>query len=239
MQKESLPFGTGSFVHALNDPAFEKSSVLDQALMVGYADGCPVALELTNPSNPNPQRGPEAMLGRYGEVNAWFSFIAREVQAVNPVLSEQLMTPVDRLTSEPVGEYEPESVPDSYITEMAPMGTLPGYALPRLLVKQIGEGGLADSQDRLCRGLEALDQAATGASSPAELLALFANGLLAKQDLSAEVILSGALSGGWLAEHNASTMLTEVKEAFAAKAPELWAIYVDLPAAAKVELKLA
>ena len=54
---------------------------------------------------------------------------------------------------------------------------------------------------------------------PAALLALFANGLVAKQDLSAEVILSGALSGGWLAGHNASTMLTESKRHSLSKRP--------------------
>src|SRR5665647_1386375 len=138
MQKESLPFGSGSFVYALNDPAFEALPVRDQARIVGWADGCPVVDELTDPANPNPQRGPEVMLGRYGEVNAWFSFIARSVEDVNPDLSDQLMTPVTRLISEPAGSYELESVPESYISEMSPMGTLPDDALPRLLVKQLG-----------------------------------------------------------------------------------------------------
>ncbi len=239
MQKESLPFGTGSFVHALNDPAFEALPVREQARIVGWADGCPVVSELTDPANPDPQRGPEAMLGRYGEVNMWFGFITRSVQAVNPDLSDQLMAPVTRLISEPAGSYELESVPESYLAEMSPMGTLPGYALPRLLVKQLGQGSVSDTQARLCRGLEALDQAASEARTPAELLALFAAGLLAKQDLSLEAILSSSLSSGWFDEHNATTMLTAVKTAFAVKAPELWAIYVDLPAAAKAELKLA
>ena len=238
MQKESLPFGTGSFVGVLNDPAFEALSDLKQARITGWAGGCPVVSELTDPANPDPQRGPEAMLRRYGEVNMWFGIITRSVQAVNPDLSEQLMTPVTRLSNEPAGSYELESVPESYLAEMSPMGTLPGYALPRLLVKQIGQGSVFDRQARLCRGLEALDQAAGEARTPAELLALFAAGLAAEQDLSAEAILSSAFSRGWFDEHNATSMLTAFKTAFAAKAPELWAIYEGLPTAAKDEMKL-
>ena len=238
MQKESLPFGAGSFVGAMNDPAFDALSDLKQAQIAGWASGCPVVSELTDPANPDPQRGPEAMLGRYGEVNTWFGIITRSVQAVNPDLSDQLMTPVTRLSSEPVGDYELESVPESYLAEMSPMGTLPGYALPRLLVKQLGQGSVSVTQARLCRGLEALDQAASEAQTPPELLALFAAGLAAKKDLSSEAILSSAFSNGWFNEHKATTMLTEVKTAFAAKAPELWAIYTGLPTAAKDELKL-
>lgn len=238
MQKESLPFGSGSFVYALNDPSFEALPVRDKARVVGWADGCPVVSELTDPANPDPQRGPEAMLGRYGEVNMWFGIITRSVQAVNPDLSDQLMTSVTRLSSEPAGSYELESVPESYLAEMSPMGTLPGYALPRLLVKQLGQGSVSDTQARLCRGLEALDRAASEARTPAELLAIFAAGLAAKKDLSPEAILSSAFSDGWFSEHNATSMLTEVKTAFAAKAPELWVIYKALSTAAKDELKL-
>lgn len=238
MHKESLSFGSGSFVAALNDPAFEVLAVRDQAQIVGWADGCPVVNELTDPANPDPQRGPATMLGRYGQVNMWFGFIARTAGEVNVNLSAQLLSPVSRLADEPVGPYEPESVPNTYVTEMAPMATLPGYALPRLLVKQLGNGTVADTQARLSRGLEALDSAVSKAGTPAELLALFANGLYAQKDISAEVILGSAFSKGWFDEHNASTMLSEIKVAFADKAPELWAVYTTLPVAAKSRLKL-
>ncbi len=238
MHKESLAFGGGSFVTALNDPAFEALAVRDQARIVGWADGCPVVNELTDPSNPDPQRGPATMLGRYGQVNMWFGFIARTAGEVNANLSAQLLSPVSRLSAEPVGPYEPESVPDTYGTKMAPMATLPGYALPRLLVKQLGNGPVPDTQARLCRGLEALDNAVSKAATPAELLALFADGLYVQKDISAEAILSSAFSKGWFDEHNASTLLSEVKAAFADKAPELWTTYTSLSVAAKSQLKL-
>lgn len=239
MQKENLNFGFGNFVGVLNNPDFEALPAREQARIVGWADSCPVVNELTNPANTDPGRGPEAMLERYGEVNQWFTFIGRVVDDVNPDLFDQLMTPVARFDSEPVGKYEPESVPAFHLIEMSPLGTLPGYALPRLLTKQIGDGTVEENQTRLFRGLEALDVAASEATNPSELLAIFAREVAAKQDLKAEAILSGSFSKGWFGEHNAVTMLDQVKEAFKVKAPGLWKVYSGLTDEQKLELKLA
>ncbi len=229
MSKETLEFGSGSFVGpVLNDPTFYELPVRDQAQIIGWANGCPVVDELTDPQNTEPGRGPENMLGRYGKVNFWFGYIARSVGEQNPDLYEQLMTPVERLSSEPVGEYEAGSVPPSYQTHMAPMGTIAGYALPRIFTKQLGEGlPFEESQDRLSRGLHALDQAIPKAKTPAQLLALVAEGL-SQADVDPLTALSNTLSVGWLKEHNALTMLAEAKKALEENAPTLWSAYSQL-----------
>lgn len=239
MQKENLEFGSGSFVGAaMNDPAFHELSILEQARVVGWADGCPVVTELTDPENTDPGRGPEAMLNRYGSVNFWFGFIARAAGDHSPDLYDQIMTEVDRLPDEPVGKYEPESVPFAYLFEMAPMGTLAGYALPRIFTKQLGENlSKEDSQARLIEGLAVLDKAIPQAETPLQLLALVAEGL-AEANVPATTALSSVLSPGWFEEHNSINMLNDAEQALEADAPKLWAVYTNLSTEEKAQYKI-
>ncbi len=139
MSIEGIKFGHGSFVGDIMQPdsGFFDLDAGDQARVLGWADGCPVVKELIDPSNSAPGRGPEAMVNRYGEVNFWFGEIGRIVEEVNPALHQQLMTPVGRLSDEPIGKYEPESVPISNFGEIAPMGTLAGFALPRIFIEHL------------------------------------------------------------------------------------------------------
>lgn len=243
MQKESLDFGTGSFVHLLNDEEFQQLPVREQALLVGWADSCPVALELTDPANETPGRGPETMLDRYGEVNFWFGQIARDVREGNPALYEQLIAPVARQQGEPAGKYEDESVPFTHYGEMSPMGTLPGYALPRIFIEQIGapRGHDFDEQAvaRLERGLKVLDEVIPQSHTPAELLARVAEGLAGTGDVTPVQILRHVLSSGWLKEHNARTMLGEVKQELEDLAPTIWMFYSQMTEHERNALKLA
>jgi hypothetical protein len=227
--KERLEFGTGSFVgSALNDPTFHELPIREQARVIGWAVGCPVVNELTDPHNTEPGRGPEAMLHRYGEVGYWFGHIARSVKEVNPDLYLQLMTPVQRRADEPIGKYEPESVPGSYNSEIPPTETLVGYSLPRIFIKQLGEGKeRGEAQTRLLRGLAVLDTAIHEAQTPEELLALVAEGL-SKEDVEPVSALSSVLPTGWYREHNADRMLGAFKNTLAEKAPSLWGVYEKL-----------
>lgn len=239
---EQVGFGEGIFVGPLlNDPTFSDDlDIRDQARYVGFANGCPVAKELTDPNNTTPGRGPENMLHRYGEVNYWFGHIIRTAEALNPDLATQLMMPVPRFDEEPAGKFEGVSVPESHFTEIAPMGTLPGYALPRIFVRQLGGSELPteESQTRLDRGLAILEQATTQAESPAELLAIVAGGI-ARADVAPLDVLHDALSLGWLGEHNAHSMLAANKAALRSKAPQLWQLYQSLSNEQKTQLGIA
>ncbi len=240
--KKGLEFGTGSVGPILNDPAFCKLDVRDQARLVGWANSCPVVEELTDPNNPNPGRGPEAMLRRYAEVNLWFGFIGRAAKKLNPDLYEQLMAPVARLRGEPVGKFEEGSVPDTHAEEMSPMGTLAGYALPRMFVEQLGTGRGLDReevQNRLIKGLKVLDETLPVARTPLELLALLAEGLTTRADLTPAQALKHVLSKGWLEEHGAYTMMSFCKGMLARKAPTLRAAYQQMSAKERAQLKIA
>ncbi len=60
------------------------------------------------------------MLPRYGEVGFWFGYIYRATQELNPALYAQVAQNIKRLPNEPVGKYEPESVPVNYTSEIPP-----------------------------------------------------------------------------------------------------------------------
>ncbi len=229
-------YGKGSFVGAsLNGPDFYELSTRDQALLLGWAVGCPVADELTNPLNSEPGRGPEAMVARYGEVGFWFGYITRAVHEVSPDLYAQLTTPVKRWDDEAVGEYERGSVPISYRHEIPPTETLAGYTLPRIFIKQLGKDlPVEEAQARLFRGLEVLNQAIPQAQTPEELLALVAEGL-SQADVPPLVVLSSALPVGWFEEQNAGRTLATAKAAFREKASKLWSVYEELSSQGKIE----
>ena len=211
----------------MRDPMFFELPVREQARIVGWAHSCPIVSELTDPGNHNPGRGPEAMLNRYGEVNFWFGFIKRETERLNPALYQQLMNPTQRLKSEPVGKYEPESVPPSHTEQMSPMGTLVGYALPRVFIEQLGTNSEDVSRDevkaRLMRGLDILETAIPAAETPLDLLCLVSEEVA--KEVGPQKVLYHALSPGWLEEHGAETMFNEAKTVMANKAPQLWEAY--------------
>jgi hypothetical protein len=241
--QEEVNFGAGHFVGPLyDDPTFRlnvEGFTDSEARFVGWTNGCPVVEELIDPET---GRGPEAMLHRYGEVNYWFVHIADAAKEANQDLYRQLITPVPRLADEPVRKYEPVSVPEIHVSEMAPMGTLPGWALPRLFIQQLGdskkesaEEAHEEVQGRLMRGLDVLDHALQEATTPAELLALVAEGV-SQADLARQEVLKTVLSRGWLEEHNATSMMSTVKAALEDKAPEVWDAYSQLTTDEKISL---
>lgn len=133
-QKYGLEFGSGSFVGSLPDDFFDYSAA-DQARALGWAHGCPIVEELL--ASDQPGCGSEAMRSRYAEVNFWSGFMSDTVKALNPHLHHLLITPMPRYENQSPKHYEPESVPASYLAEMAPMDTLVGYALPRVMIEQL------------------------------------------------------------------------------------------------------
>lgn len=243
MSKENIQFGQGSFIGEISrDPTFFDLPVREQAKIIGWANSCPVTDELTDPENPNPGRGPEAMRQRYAEVNFWFSFIARETHRLNPDLYKQIILGAPRESDELVGKYEPENVPEWHAEIISPMGTLAGYALPRIFVEQLGthkEGvSREDMQGRLLRGLDVLESVIPEAGSPEALLVLVAEGLL-HADCSPDEIMKHVFSEGWIKEHNARKSMEYLKKVAKFRAPELSKAYELLSEEEKARRKLA
>lgn len=228
--REQLEYGGGSFVGpALNDPSFYELPIRDQARAIGWAVGCPVVDELTDPANPEPGRGPEEMLNRYAQVGFWFGYIVHSAEDRNPDLYTQLMQQIPRLTGEPVGIHEPQSVPENYAEVIPPTESLVGYTLPRLLLKQFGGKDLHvdEKQARLFTGLAIIHDAIASAQTPDELLAISAESI-AMADVEAITVLSAILPQGWYDEHNGDRMIASFKASLSDKAPQLWGLYCTL-----------
>ena len=241
MQKENLHFGHGSFVGEIMDSDFFELPAREQARIVGWAAGCPVVDKLTDPANTEPGRGPEAMVGRYAEVDFWFTFIAREVENLNPHLSYAFKQSEQRLEGEPVGEFESQSVSENFVTEIPPMETLVGYALPRLFVEQIGSHEHISREqrlERLERSLNILTSSVSEADSPQEILALLAEGMLKAGDVEPNKILSRILGTGWRKQHNGFTAVDDFKKVLSNRTPDVWAVYQKLTPEEKDQNKL-
>lgn len=239
ISREQFDFGRGSFVGpAMQQPDFFDLSTQDQARIAGWVDGCPVVEELIDPANTSPGRGPENMLKRYASVNFWFSYISRETKEHNPVLYDQLMSPVARNTDEPVGKHEPESVPSGYVNELYPMNTLAGFAIPRIFVEQLGDGEQSEVVDRMTRGLQVVETAILKSSSPLELLARIGEGLVVSGNVAPEQVLKHMLGQGWVEEHNADTTIGLLKSVLADNAPTIWSAYTGFDTNQRTNLKL-
>lgn len=235
MNRSPENFGSGSFVgEIMRDPGFFDQPAEEQARQLGWIEGCPVVEELISPDS----RGPAAMIERYAEISFWQGHIRREILAHNSYVYDLLYTPVTRLSEESVGKHERDSVPQAYIYEMPPSTTLIGYALPRLMIDQIGGSGLSHEkrEDRLQKGFDELHEAISFAQSPEELLIKFADGLRSVGDLSPIEILQRIMPNAWLEQSNANSMLERVEKELSASAPKLYKTYLDLPDDEKAKL---
>lgn len=225
-------FGHGSFVGSvMADPTFYDQPLRDQARAVGWAAGCPIVLELIDPTNNDSGRGPEAMLNRYGEVSFWFGQIVRTAEELNPDLHNQLTSNVPRQEGEDPLKFEIESIPITHLDRMSPLSTITGFALPRVLIEQFGTTqnlSREEVQTRLVKGMNALERAVTEARTPAELLAMTAEDLIVSGHTQSSKALKHMLGQGWMDEHNAQSMIDELKSTMQDKAPVLWSVYSAL-----------
>lgn len=229
----------------IDNPDFFAMSIEDQARFLGQRDGCPVVEGLIDPDT---GRGPEKMIRRYGSVNFWYGYISRAVQHLNPSLYEDFSKKIQRKENEPVGKHEPVSVPDNYSTTMAPMNSLWGYSLPRIIVEQIPNNTIGDeeesdeekdikleeNQQKLYGALSVLEESIKRSKTPSELMARVAGELVAG-GADQDKILKHILGQGWLDEHNAYTMLEDGKSALRDFAPKIWAYYQGLTTQEKKE----
>lgn len=236
MKKPTNEFGNGSFVGDFLHPTNNSLELAprDLARKLGFVAGCPVVERLTDPANVQAGRGTEAMIDRYGEVSFWFGQLSSQLSEQNYALSLQLRLPIVRQASdkETITAFDEESIPNDYFDFMQPLGTIYGYALPRVLIEQMRGAG-DDSQtteavqDRLIKGMEAFDEITNDDCSDLyELTARFAEAAVLL-DADPNKVLSHVLAPGWLEEHGATWMFTKMKKALEKNAPILWSSYAD------------
>lgn len=235
-----LPFGSGGQASPwmIDGIPYADLDPHDRARVQGWMNGCPVVEALTDPAQ---GRGPAEMEHRYQLVNDAYTHIFEEVYSVNPSLAESLNQSVSRSPGEGAGVHETESVPQSFLSEMSPLGTLVGYALPRLFVEQAGLNEEITSEARESR-LQIADSllrdSCLNASTPNALLAQYSEALAVHGDLAPQRILGRILPRGWYDEHRATGMLDGFKQDLKQWAPTLWQEYTRIDKDVRAALKI-
>ncbi len=224
-ERHGRHFGTATLVgdHA-DEYGFFNQSKRDQALDMGWSHACVIALQLTDPANPD--YGPDKMLKRYGETNFWFGYFISQAAEINPSLSFDMKSSVLRLPYEPVGVHETQSIPDEHVTQLAPMARIYGYAIPRVLIEAMGRDKQR-SPDRALNAIRALDEVIKVSETPAELLALLSEKAIAF-GADAKKILGHVLPAGVLQEENCFYDYGETAQELEANAPNVWAVYLSM-----------
>jgi len=237
-ERYGRPFGGFTFLgdHA-DKEGFFNLSLRKQAIRLGWSNGCPRVRELSDPDHP--EFGPKWIRQRYAETNFCFGVVVDMVRKLKKFeLAEKLIEYRRRNPDEPVGYFEPESVPDTYSQERSPMGSLWGYVISRVMIEGFGRGNSRTSE-RTLKTLDILEEIIPGVNTPAELLAILSERVRRKMKVPPITILSHILPAGLLEEDNCRTDFGELARHLKDKAPSLWGIYKALEPQIKIRNGIA
>lgn len=219
-RKFGREFGMGTFLGDAGD-VFLKQSIKDQILEIGWSHACPVIDEVVRDFTP------EWTLARYSECNFVFGLIASRAEELNHDLHEQLTQPVKRLPGElPKEGLNPEFTPTNFKQEMSPLSTPWGYALPRVVIEQMGRGKNNENRTeiRILRALDIIDEAIEVSETPSQLLVNIAERVIMEK-AGPKAVLSHMLSKNILLEEGCETMFEEIKKDMDRLAPFLRQTY--------------
>lgn len=193
----------------------------EQVIEMGWSHACPVVDEVIK------EYGPEWTLKRYAECNFVFGLIVESAKDLNPDLYRQLTTPTPRIEGEKPGrEFKPELIPDNFYKEMSPLSTPWGYALPRVIIEEMGRGenNKDRTQKRILKSLNLIDKTVKSSKTPIELLVKMSEAVV-KLDANPKDVLSHVLANGILIEEGTKTMFDEIKSRIDRFAPVLRETY--------------
>jgi len=211
-------FGRGIFLG--DDPAILALPPEEGLRVSAWRHACP------KPGAVSQEFGLEWTKHRYDECNFVFKSLICEFAKVKPELYNLLTSPTPRLSDEPVGPYEFGAVPESHNTEMSPLSTLWGYALPRVFIEQAGRGN-ERSAERYFQAIDLLVEAVERSSTPIELLTNLSEAVV-QNDADPTAVLNHVLEPGILVEENCRTMYKEVIASLRENAPTVWQHYQNL-----------
>jgi hypothetical protein len=211
-------FGKGTL---LGDTGIEffNQPIEQQVREMGWSHACPVIDQVAK------EYGPEWTLHRYAECNFVFGLIAESAKNLNPNLHIQLTHAVGRLPDEPVGVIT-KFTPESHKTKMSPLSTPWGYALPRVVIEQMGrgEGNKDRTQTRVLSSLDIIEKAVKNSTNPIELVVKISE-TVSNTDADPKAVLSHLLCAGVLQEENCITMFKDIVSEMKKSAPMLTKTY--------------
>lgn len=219
-KKAGREFGFGTFLGDSGE-SFVDKPIQNQVLEMGWSHACPVVEEVAK------EYGPEWTLKRYAECNFAFGLVAEAARDLNPELYKLLTTPVSRLNNElPRGRFKPNLIPESFYKEMSPLSTPWGYAIPRVIIEEMGRGknNLDRTPKRILKALSLIDMAVKSSKTPIELLVKLSESV-SRFDADPKAILSHTLAAGILNEEGCKSIFDEIKKRIDKSAPVLKRIY--------------
>lgn len=220
VKKAGREFGFGTFLGDSNETFFDKS-LNEQVVEMGWSHACPVVDEVAK------EYGPEWTLKRYAECNFVFGLVVESARDLNPDLYKLLTTPVPRLENElPGRSFKLDLIPESFLSKMSPLSTPWGYAIPRVIIEEMGRGknNSERTPERLLKALDIIDVKVESSKTPIELLVKLAEHV-SVLDADPKAILSHTLALGILQEEGCMTMFKEIKQQIDKYAPTLRNLY--------------
>ena len=172
------------------------------------------------------QKGEEMARQRYAECNFVFGMITEAAKVGNPDLYEKLLTPSPRVDDERVGIYYRGYVPKTHSEELSPLSTLWGYALPRVILEQMGRGENNEERnaERVIEAMKMIDEEVRVARNPEELVAKVAERAV-NGSTDPKAILGHLLSTGVYEEENCREMAITIYQAMRDFSPKLTEVY--------------
>jgi hypothetical protein len=216
-------FASGVFLGDQGDKILDLSSLEAQRDIAAYFHACPIRREVSR------EYGTDWTRRRYLMCNFWYGWIVGRAKVLKPDLASDLTAMVER--HDPVGKFEPGAVPESYLDEMGPTSRIPGYALPRVLIRAIDivkPESQESKQDRFLRVAGFLDQAIAESNTGNELLAIFSEKLVEAKIVKPLHILDHILPYGLFEEQGGRYYLYKMGNALRHRAPTIWRAYRHL-----------
>ncbi|CAN5312777.1 hypothetical protein BH10PAT1_BH10PAT1_4880 [soil metagenome] len=226
-------FGQGTLIG--NDRHIFDQMLEKQVLRLGWSHACVAVDQVTK------EFGVIWTRNRYAECNFVFGLVVEQAKNLNPDLYTQLTNPTPRLLpQEPAGIFDSRFTPQSHKKEMSPLSTLWGYALPRILIEQMGRGmnNKDRTNPRVFKALDILDNKIITSNDPIELVVEIAEAVC-YENAKPEEVLCHLLPSGVLNEENCKMMLKDTINVMKKYAPVLIYLYNGLSDKEKGELGIA
>ncbi len=204
-----------------NGQDFFNQPVENQVNRMAWSEGCIVKDKVIR------RNGPEEARDRYGDVIMTRQIFKMEAAEHNPELYWLINQPLERDEGELAGEHEPNSTPESHLTQISSNDTPWGYSVPRELIVFFGDKAKR-TQSRMLEGYNLLEQSVKESKSPLSMIAILGEKIVNRDPKLIDDVLKQAFSKGYLKEENVYKLYEQLLKEVKKHAPKLYKRYKEL-----------
>ena len=244
-------FGQGTFL-GIDGDRFLDLSLYQQAKQLGWSHACLEVDEVikeyarvwlaTHPQEYTNykqamEKGADLARRRYAECNVVYGLIVEAARKFNPNLYLDLTLSVSRQPNEPDGVHSQKLIPSSHAEKMSPLSTPIGYALPRVIIEQMGRGenNKHRTDKRMLKALNIIDKMVKKAKNPTELVIMLADAFV-REDADPKDVLYHLLPANILREENCPSLFHNLIETMEKLSPKLRNLYKSISSQDRQEL---